>query len=139
MRQADSPETRRPAALAPQAREGRRSPSYYAAAPCIEGCGARVTRSSKSGRCGACAGRLNMARLRADPEIAAKIEAARRDPEIAAKRGAAVSATRRRRSWKRLLSPAEAREYRMLHRDYGVRKAEALRAIGRDDLIGGAP
>lgn len=116
----------------------KRRPSYYLAAPCVEGCGARVTRSSKSGRCGICSGRLKMAQLHADPALAAKMDAARRDPEVIAKRVEAANATKRARSHFAAMSAAEAREFRMLA-NYGVPKAEALRALGRDDLIGGAP
>lgn len=88
-----------------------------------------MTAASKSGLCQACRGRLQLAEMRADLKIAAKIDAARRDPAVIRRRAAANSGP----GWGRVSAlDAEAkRTYRKLRR-HGVPRDEALRAVGAE-------
>jgi hypothetical protein len=56
-----------------------------------------------------------------------------RPPEF----GRRISATKQARSWKTALSPEEREAYAAYVRRH-LRKAEALRVIGREDLIEGS-
>lgn len=86
-----------------------------------------MTAASKTGFCQACWGRRQLAAMRDDPEIAAKVEAARRDRAVIRRRAAANSGP----GWGRVsgLDAEALRTYRKLRR-CAVPRGEALRAVG---------